>query len=238
MPYRGEIGIVLRAYFERRARTRVLSHSVLAKIVQMSTPSTGAQFTDYWTLYSYIRKYKPKEVLELGPGVTTLIIAQALKENGFGRVTAMEDVAKYYEATRKTIPNDLSMFIDLRLSPSGDYRYGPFVGISYKDIPHRPYDFVLVDGPNYDAKTQFDADLIEVIKRSSHPVSAFVDSRTGSCFVYSLLLGKKFRFNYIVRSGFIDGATKEDLRDYNKIVASFMKGHGFARWWGVLRFLL
>lgn len=74
------------------AKRNVLRHNELAELISKNSPSTGANYFDYWLLYSHIRRTKPREVLELGPGLTTLVIAQALHENGSGRVTAMEDL--------------------------------------------------------------------------------------------------------------------------------------------------
>ena len=46
-----------------------------------TSDSTGCSFSDYWILYSHIKKYKPKEILECGTGVSTIVMAHALMEN-------------------------------------------------------------------------------------------------------------------------------------------------------------
>jgi len=48
---------------------------------QNKTKSTGCSFIDYWELYKTVRSRKPKEILECGPGVSTLIMSYALMEN-------------------------------------------------------------------------------------------------------------------------------------------------------------
>jgi hypothetical protein len=230
MSLRGRLGLMYKNHLEKRARSCIENHPVLASLTATMTPSTGAQYSDYWALYSYVRKYKPKEILELGPGITTLVLAQAVKENGEGRITAMEDVPFYFDATQKIIPPELASFIDLRLSPKTKYQYGPFTGVAYTEIPQRQYEFVYVDGPNYEAEKEFDADIIQVIRNAEHPVTAYIDSRTGSCFIYHLLFGSKFRFHYTKRLGIIDRATKRDLRTFNQVVATSMKRREFHRW--------
>lgn len=178
------------------------------KRLLVTTASTGAQYRDYLTLYRYVRKHKPKEVLEFGPGVTTLFIAQALRENGVGRVTAIENQEKYFNETKNTIPESLAPFIDLRLSGTREYRHGAFVSMGYAEIPDRPYEFVWVDGPTVDGKTAFNIDLIEIVKRGN-TIDAMVDGRRGSVFMYSLLFGKdKVSFNRIRQIGWIHGVTR------------------------------
>ena len=201
------------------ARRYVFRNEALRTLVLTHSPSTGANYYDYWLLYSHIKLNKPREVLELGPGLTTLVIAQALYENGSGRVTAMEDLQKYYDALQVIIPDHLRPHIDLQLSPSHQVHYGPFRGKAYQSIPERDYEFVWIDGPNYDRQTEFDADILQLVAKSDEPITAFVDSRIGSCFVYSLVFGRKFKFDYIRRIGFLK-ASKHDMRTYTQIFST------------------
>jgi hypothetical protein len=201
------------------AKRKVLNNKALGELIAKNSPSTGANYYDYWLLYSHIRKHKPKEVLELGPGITTLIIAQALFENGSGRVTAMEDLQKYYDALHVIIPEHLRPFIDLNLSASHQVHWGPFRGKAYKSIPNRNYEFVWVDGPNYDRETEFDADILQLISTSDKPITAFVDSRIGSCFIYKMVFGKKFKYDYIRRIGILQ-ASRHDMRTYKQIFST------------------
>ena len=213
------------------ARRKILKNRTLTELITKNSPSTGANYYDYWLLHSYIRKHKPKEVLELGPGITTLVIAQALCENGFGRVTAMEDLQKYHDALQAIIPDHLHPFIDLNLSPSHQVHWGPFRGKAYQTIPDRDYEFVWVDGPNYDRETEFDADILQLIAKSDKPITAFVDSRIGSCFIYKLVFGNKFKYDYIRRIGTLR-ASRHDMRTYKQIFST-MKLRGAI--YGLLR---
>ncbi len=227
---RSIIGPYVDKVLNKRALSKIQKREELWGILQtVISPSTGCSFSDYWALYSYIKKQKPLEVLELGSGISTLVIAQALLENGIGRVTSMEESWKYRDATDKTIPNSLRSFVDLCVSPAVEYRWGPFVGTVYKEIPEREYDFVFVDGPQYDATNSFDADLLRLISRSERPVSALIDMRTGTSLMYYFLLGNKFSYNYIENRGFVKGATKKDVSTYSKLVARYMKKHAFRR---------
>ena len=69
--------------------------------------STGTEVTDYIVLYKYIKKFKPKIILECGTGRSTFIIAHAMKKYcGSGsKLISMESVKKYYRAQNKIFPN-------------------------------------------------------------------------------------------------------------------------------------
>lgn len=203
---------VLRWIDDKIAAIQINNDPNLRKLL-VTSASTGAQYRDYLTLYSYVRKHKPKEVLEFGPGITTLFIAQALKENGFGRVTAIENQEKYFYETADTIPEALSPFIDLRLSKTCEYRHGAFISEGYARIPDRPYDFVWVDGPTVDGKAAFNIDLIEIVKRGNKVV-AMVDGRRSSVFMYSLFFGKEnVSFNRIRQIGHVHGVASADIQN-------------------------
>ena len=204
MIFEDRIRLEWRRILQRHAYRRLARRPELKRILETPIGTTGADYSDYWALYAYIRRHRPRHVLEFGPGVTTGIMAQALFENGTGHLTTMEDVPHYHEGAKRSLPDHLRPLIDLRLSPKVEKRYGPFAGIGYQLIPERPYDFVYVDGPDYDKKTAYDVDVLEIIARSDIPVTAMVDYRVGSCFVYQLALGDKFRFSHLRKLGYID----------------------------------
>ncbi len=217
MNLRERIAHVYRRTAERRAHRRLASHPPLRDILGIATGTTGADYSDYWALYCYVRRHRPRHVLEFGPGVTTLIMAQALFENGAGQLTSMEDVPGYFEGVKRSIPPHLQPFVDLRLSAKVEKRHGPFAGVGYADIPERAYDFVFVDGPHYDNKTGYDADLLEIIRKSDTPVTAMIDYRLASCFIYRLALGPKFKYSRLRKLGVVDRATKHSLRGWEEI---------------------
>lgn len=166
-------------------------------------------------------------------------MAHALKENekeyGIrGRVTSMEESEEYYQTAVKLLPESIKDYAEIVLSPALEDTYEFFRGVRYRDIPDRPYDFVFVDGPSYLTDPggdilAFDFDLISVVKKSGKPVSALIDTRTSTCFVYSLLFGDKFKYDYIRKVGIVEPCTKSDLLSAKAIVARAMKKHAFRR---------
>lgn len=47
-------------------------------------------FSDAMSYYCMIRQHKPKNIIELGGGSSTLVAADAIKRNGFGEITVIE----------------------------------------------------------------------------------------------------------------------------------------------------
>ena len=87
----------------RRAEVRLKAMSELWSDIQHyieKSSATGASMSDYLTLYEEVRRLKPVEVLELGTGVSTVILVRALMDNAaegapMGRVTSMEESADW-----------------------------------------------------------------------------------------------------------------------------------------------
>lgn len=203
-------------------------------LVRTDSPSTGCSFSDYWALYSYIRKAKPRCVLELGSGVSTMVIAYALCENQQkgdepAQFVSIDESEDYLAATRQLLVGPFNEEVQLLHSSSVEKRWGPFVGRGYQTIPDLPYDFVFVDGPQYERETSFDVDLLELVSKSSTPITAMVDSRAGSCIIYSLYLKPKFSFDRFQNIGWLTGATKKDLATFHHVIARELGGRSLKR---------
>lgn len=234
---RGRYGMFL----EERAKKELQSHALLWNALaayREKSPSTGCSFSDFLILYTYVRQHKPKEILECGTGVSTIILAHALleneKETGIaGRVTSMEENEGYYKSAVPLLPPHLTRYIDMVLSPTVEDVYGVFRGIRYADIPDRPYDFVFVDGPDTCGQTKVqhtsDLDFIKIVSQSDMPVCGVVDQRIGTCLVYHALFGEKFRYDYVRKMGFVGPCTRHDLDSMKKIIVRPVRKHFFKR---------
>ncbi|OGZ12567.1 MAG: hypothetical protein A3D67_04135 [Candidatus Lloydbacteria bacterium RIFCSPHIGHO2_02_FULL_51_22] len=192
--------------------------------------SLRKNWTKYALLYSVVRRRKPQEVLELGSGMSTVIIAYALMENerdgyasGTPRLTSMEESERYHHQNTKAFPVFLKKYADIRMSQKTENFYHLFRGVSYADVPARPYDLVFVDGPTTrapsDGHKTFDADLLNVVARSEKPVLAIVDLRLSALWVYEQVFGRaKVRLGHGGAYGFVGPVTKKDMRTTNAII--------------------
>jgi hypothetical protein len=186
-----------------------------------SSQVTGASYSDYLTLYQQVRRWKPREVLECGTGISTLVLAQALLDNEregapAGRVTSMEDHEDWYHTARKAMPADLDGVVELVHSKKVDGFHRIFRGVRYEQVPRRDYDFVFSDGPDRHSPVTgdklFNLDLIDVIGRSERPLRAVVDNHYLTFWVLQKLLGTdKARYDVWRRLMFVGPVTRHDL---------------------------
>lgn len=243
MIIRHQLAVALHNYLERSAERKIKANRSLWELLQTyikQSSSTGCSFSDYLVLYNYVRTHKPKEILECGTGMSTVVLAQALKENYEGgggvkgRIASMEENASYYETAVRLFPDALKEYAEIFLSPAEEVTKDFFRGVRYSTIPARQYDFVFVDGPDLlinpkNPELSFDYDIIGIIAKSDTPVAGFVDTRTSTCFVYHLMLGNKFRYDYIRKLGVIQPSTKKDVLSGKKIVDRATMRHAFRR---------
>jgi hypothetical protein len=227
------VRVALRVLGERRARGRLKSEAALWAALQSfirGTQSTGCGYIDYAELYAAIRRCKPREVLECGSGVSTLVIAHALEQNEAetglrGRVTSMDEHQGWSDQAAGLLPPVYSPFVDFRVSPTVEDTYSLFRGVRYRDVPDRDYAFVFIDGPSYkspvDGTLTFDYDFLHVLKNSKGNVQALIDKRVSTCFVLQQLLGSdKVKYSPVRGLGFVAPCGATDLGDLTKDLSS------------------
>ena len=242
--YRYGLARYLVKKIEEQAERQVKGHAILRDFLEYygrNSPSTGCSYADYLLLYRYIKNHNPKEVLECGTGFSTVVIAQALKENEEeygvkGHLVSMEQNGSYHAAAIESLPPPLKNDprLEIVLSPVMEDTCGFFRGIRYKEVPKRAYDFVFVDGPDSAANPTnkpltLNCDFVKLVSENEHPTSALIDTRVGTCFMYSLLFPGKFRYDYLRKVGIVESVTKNDLADSKKVVTRVMEKREFHR---------
>lgn len=194
--------------------------------------STGITWSVCWELYNYVRKSKPNNILDCGQGLSTLVMALALKKNeteGFhGKITAMEELKKYHDIGVDLMPIELKKYVEFVLSPRVDDYHEIFRGVRYRDVPKKDYDFIFIDGPNHysvsDNQFCFDFDFIHVLKNNSKPITGIIDFRLSTGYVLQKLLGyEKVKYSYTKELGFISACCKNDIKklDLEEIKSNF-----------------
>jgi hypothetical protein len=189
--------------------------------------SCEASFSDYYQIYNYIIKFKPKYILECGSGISSFVIARALQENykntGFkALLISMEENSEYYEDIKKNFPLELNNYVDFRLSPRVEKKYSFYCGVGYKDIPKFDYEFVFIDGPNtvspIDGIRKFDFDLITAVEMSAKPITCFIDHRLSTvCCYQNIFTKKKVKYDKSKNLGIVTSVTQKYLvRDWNR----------------------
>ena len=175
------------------------------------------QYSDYLKNYMNILKFKPLYTLECGSGISSYVIASALKHNFIkhgvkGKLISMENLKEYYDDINSIFPNDLREFIEFKLSEKVLKNYFLFRGVGYKEIPKYDYEYVFIDGPNqhYENERLFSFDLISAVKISNKKINGLVDNRMGAAYVYQQIFGEKIiKYNKYYKLTSIKGLSKD-----------------------------
>jgi predicted O-methyltransferase YrrM len=124
--------------------------------------ATAGGIPTYWTEHSItpetltqiqqlIAALDVRQVLELGSGLSTLLIAHAFRRAGAGKVLSLDDDARWAAQTNATLKREsLDGFAEVRVAPLKDVTSGgrtaPWYDLSGLDEQAR-FDLVIVDGP-------------------------------------------------------------------------------------------
>lgn len=112
---------------------------------------------DLYTLHSLVRKRKPMQIIELGSGFSTLVLARALRENhvesnsndsNHGIIYSLDASKQWLENTRNKIPRELHPYVDLRYSPVEICLVEGELCHKYTSLPNIIPDFFYLDGPD------------------------------------------------------------------------------------------
>lgn len=110
-----------------------------------SSPALAAQ------LIGVIKVYQPRCVLELGSGVSTVVVAMALRDQGSGQITSVDHDPVYAEKTRKELAaQDLLSWSTVHDAPLVQTQT-PRGTVPYYDMAMLdelgPIDLLIVDAP-------------------------------------------------------------------------------------------
>jgi predicted O-methyltransferase YrrM len=118
----------------------------------LPVPGGWAASTDLLgELLRAIAERRPRCVVELGSGVSTLVIAAALRANGLGRLISIDGDEAYAVATREQL-------LRQGLEPWVELRYAPLTQMNFEGVARPWYDtqvlsdlsdveLLLIDGP-------------------------------------------------------------------------------------------
>lgn len=160
--------------------------------------TTGTKFPTLWRAVSIILREKPSLILECGTGLSTIVLAAAVKRLGTrfpeyaGRIVSMESIEHWFDTARGNLPEKYTDVVELVLGPREKYECLFFRGYRHSNIPQLDYDFVFLDGPNYEDENggAFCADVLHVSEISSAPViRGVIDTRVSSVYVMQKVFG-------------------------------------------------
>lgn len=148
--------------FERQmteARSSYVQLEALQGLYASLQPGVGLPPTRFWAaspdllreIVQHIQRERPRMVLEVSSGTSTVVIGLCLQRLGTGKVVALEHDARYAEITRKAI-------VDHGLTDFASVVHAPLIDqdVNGKTYPwydlsslrsEAPIDLLVVDGP-------------------------------------------------------------------------------------------
>ncbi len=103
-------------------------------------------YVDLYYLYSHILETQPKVVLELGSGVSTVVMAAALAINGEGRLHSVDPTEEWAESTARCLPRSLRNWCEVTHSARQPIKVDGFDSSRFKTLPVKHADMIYLDG--------------------------------------------------------------------------------------------
>ena len=158
------------------------------RLAQKFSQSTGCNAFELAQLHLRARRKTSKSVLELGSGVSTLVLAHACWLNSRrgerARVVSMEESFFFAAETMKFIPAYLRPHVLVITSKVVQQVDGDWTGFSYEARPRATPDFVFIDGPqlpdNGVNSFFYDSDIEQIAQDASRPFVAYLDGRNST----------------------------------------------------------
>lgn len=128
-------------------------------------------------LYTIVRTERPKTVVELGSGVSTIVVAYALEMNGEGRVRSLDHDSDYGSATAQTLRR--------HGLANAEVLHAPLTEVSVGNNMHRWYDLrevvlpdaidlLIVDGPPRETASRARYPALPLLKDRLSPSATIV----------------------------------------------------------------
>jgi cephalosporin hydroxylase len=175
----------LRTLAARWARWQLERRGLLKLLANRPSTAYPPDPVDLWFLYRQVRSRKPHCVLEFGAGCSTVILAQALYENGAGgKLYTVDAVPQWADITARCLPRHLQSVASVTASDMKSVQVddGAERVLCHEHVPTVDPDFVYLDGPDFqDFEGKFDvpaaADLIDLEPKFGKKIYVVIDGR-------------------------------------------------------------
>ena len=150
------------------------------------TKSASTDIVDLVSIYKMVLKLKPKNILELGPGISTHVICKAIEMIQINdpsykpNFLAIEESKKWLVYHKKNLKIKYKKIVQFHLEQR--IKRIDENGVSffyYENIPKHPYDFIHLDGPTIEQPTTitYSTDIIRIFKTLNKKCYIIVDGR-------------------------------------------------------------
>ena len=152
---------------------------------------------DLMFLYRTVGERNVRRAIEFGSGQSTLFIAQALHDQGFGHLWSLDSDARWLEHTRAMFPAHLKPFVTFIHSPVIVNRDYGAPAWEYSVIPEGKWDFVLIDGPELTEDVRLSCDLVKLAPRLEPSAFGMIDHRWRSAVLAKERAGEMLRIRFV-----------------------------------------
>jgi predicted O-methyltransferase YrrM len=181
----------------RRAAAEIRERG-LAHLLERRDPAALEQdAADLMFVYRAIMARKASRAIELGSGQSTLFIAQAMHDQGFGHLWSLDADVRWLEHSRGMLPAALRPFVTFVHSPATVSRRFGFPAWEYSVLPEGRWDFILIDGPTLTKEVRLSCDLIKLAPMLSTCGVGMIDHRWRTAILAKEIAGALLRLRFV-----------------------------------------
>lgn len=174
-----------RAYLSAQGRRALQRLGYQGLFDQRPPNSIPPVWGDLWHLYRTVRERQPALILEFGSGCSTIVMAQALADNGLRHgateVVSLESDTHWGAVAEDSIPRSLAPFVRIVVTPAEKSEHGRVPVWRYRDVPAVTPELVYLDGPALTPDRKVAADLLDMEDRLAPGTRLIVDGRSRNC---------------------------------------------------------
>jgi hypothetical protein len=172
---------LVRPGYTRWCRSQLQRRRLLALLANRPATAYAPYYEDLWLLYRLVRKLKPQCVLEFGSGCSTVVMAQAIHENGSGHLYSVDAVEYWARVTSELMPKDLRNVTTCSATEMVAAEVGGTRTLRHVVVPDVVPDLIFLDGPDFQdfhlGTTDAVCDPVDMERHFKHRFCMVVDGR-------------------------------------------------------------
>ncbi|MBN3040147.1 MAG: class I SAM-dependent methyltransferase [Candidatus Omnitrophica bacterium] len=134
--------------------------------------------------------------MEFGSGCSTLILAQALKDNKKGFLYSLEVSQHWREVTLESLPDELKAYCTVIHAPAVEIEYEGVLAFRHSNVPDVAPEFLYLDSPTLTQARRVAVDPLDLEERLEPGFFMVVDGRPANVIFLNKHLQKKYKFTH------------------------------------------
>ncbi len=209
---------------ERDAARAALADANLLSVIDAAvgkrrSDAIGPDYIDLWFLYRCIREQRPAHALEFGSGLSTYVIAKALKDNGTGHLLSIDSMEEWAKETVDAMPGFLRDWCHVLYAPAVETEWGDTLVFRHDVTIEGAVDFVYLDGPPLTAERMVAVDPLVIEDRLTPNALIVVDGRLENV----RFLQKNLKNDYSIQSDALCFDTERGKRIAANYMTTFLR---------------